>query len=280
VSAVKRRLEGAGPRWGLLALLIGSALGVWLGYWALVMWRVDPNDRSVFGDMFGGASALFSAFAFGGLIFTIVLQRDELQLQREELALTREELALTREEMKGQKLQLEEQNKTFRKQSFENTFFQLLGLHHSIVEALAVGSLRGRQVFPRLHEGLLNYFNAQRGLMRDAPSREVAVAAYDMLYADHETELGHYFRNLYHIFKYVDESDVSDTEKHRYTRFVRAQLSSAELVLLFYNALTERGAKFPELIVKYSLLHNMPRRQLLETAHRGLYDDAAYGAEA
>ena len=43
--------------------------------------------------MFGGMNALFSAFAFAGVIYTILLQRDELHLQRIELRDTRRELA-------------------------------------------------------------------------------------------------------------------------------------------------------------------------------------------
>jgi hypothetical protein len=42
--------------------------------------------------MFGAANALFSGFAFAGVIFAILLQRRELALQREELRFTRVEL--------------------------------------------------------------------------------------------------------------------------------------------------------------------------------------------
>jgi hypothetical protein len=51
------------------------------------------KSAAAFGDSFGGVNALFSAFAFGGLIYTILLQRKELSLQRLELSLTRDELA-------------------------------------------------------------------------------------------------------------------------------------------------------------------------------------------
>ena len=42
--------------------------------------------------MFGGLTSLFSGLAFAGLIYTINLQRRELQLQRKELRETRKEL--------------------------------------------------------------------------------------------------------------------------------------------------------------------------------------------
>ena len=53
---------------------------------------IDENRLGVYGDFFGSINAFVSALAFAGLIFTIVLQRKDLQLQRLELQLTREEL--------------------------------------------------------------------------------------------------------------------------------------------------------------------------------------------
>lgn len=53
---------------------------------------IDENHLGVYGDFFGSINAFVSALAFAGLIFTIVLQRRDLQLQRLELQLTREEL--------------------------------------------------------------------------------------------------------------------------------------------------------------------------------------------
>lgn len=55
----------------------------------------DWITRGQFGDMFGAANALFSSLAFGVLIYSIWLQRIELELQREELRETKEELKRT-----------------------------------------------------------------------------------------------------------------------------------------------------------------------------------------
>lgn len=52
----------------------------------------DWTIRGTFGDSFGAINSLFSGLAFGGIIYTILLQRTELKLQREELKLTRKEL--------------------------------------------------------------------------------------------------------------------------------------------------------------------------------------------
>ena len=80
------------------------------------------ESRGLFGDMFGVGNAVFSALAFAGVILAIFLQREELKLQRQELK-------LTRNEVKGQKEQLQTQAETLKKQTLENTFFELLRFH-------------------------------------------------------------------------------------------------------------------------------------------------------
>ena len=79
--------ESSKPLWfWVIALLVVVA---WAATWFLL--RNEPN-RGTFGDMFGAVNALFSGFAFAGVIYAILLQQNELRLQRKELSLTREEL--------------------------------------------------------------------------------------------------------------------------------------------------------------------------------------------
>lgn len=63
------------------------------GYWAVVSKYVEGlPSRGQFGDMFGGLTSLFTGLAFAGLIYTILIQRKELQYQREEITLQRIEM--------------------------------------------------------------------------------------------------------------------------------------------------------------------------------------------
>lgn len=68
-------------------------LSLWGANWLLQLWILGNwSDRGTFGDMFGSVNALFTGFAFAGIIYTTHLQRQELRLQREELSLQRQEL--------------------------------------------------------------------------------------------------------------------------------------------------------------------------------------------
>jgi len=217
--------------------------------------------------MFGAANALFSGLAFAGLIYAIWLQRLELQLQREELVATRAEL-------RGQKEQLEAQNRTLRKQSFENTFYQLLRLHNDIVNAIALNrvTLRGRDCFQYFFNELQNdWANRMRGGAQPSlASLHFLNEIYMGFYRGYESQLGHYFRSLYNTVKLVHDSEMED--KRLYTNLVRAQLSSYELLVLFYNSLSEMGReKFKPLIVEYDLLKHLPRDKLFDPNHASLY---------
>jgi hypothetical protein len=71
-------------------VIIQAALGYGI-YLLIPEWSM----RGQFGDLFGAVNALFSGLAFAGLIYTALLQREELSLQRKELILTRDELRRT-----------------------------------------------------------------------------------------------------------------------------------------------------------------------------------------
>ncbi len=99
------RSESKSAIWIVLLAIVAS----WAMYWIWVAPLVTDNK-------FDPLNTLFSGLAFWGVIYAILLQRNELALQRKELELTRQEL-------RGQKEQLESQNITLKQQRFENTFF-------------------------------------------------------------------------------------------------------------------------------------------------------------
>jgi hypothetical protein len=236
----------------------------WFGY-------TRPQNLADLGDLYGWVAALFSGFAFIGVIFAIILQREELKLQRNELELTREEL-------RGQKEQLQAQNKTFRQETFENTFFQLLRLHHDIVQALrvprahVVDPAEGRECFQVLFSTLQHRFN-ERPNIQDKQTR--IIESYEHFIREVQGFLGHYLRNLYNILNFVHTVGVEDP--NFYMNLVRAQLSTFELLLLFYAGLG--GAKtqnFKPLIERYSLFEGFPEERLMDLDHSSLYDRPAF----
>jgi len=66
-------------------------------------------------------------------------------------------------------------------------------------------------------------------------------------------------------------------DKTKYIRIVRAQLSTNEMLILFYNGLTDHGLKFKVLIEKYGLFKSLDVSRLLEEEHKLMYAESAYG---
>lgn len=251
-------------------------------YGISAFWPLTTANLSAFGDFLAGTAGILLALAGVGLIF-LAFQAQLLQIeqQREELRLTKDDMALARD-------QLAQQNDHLRRQRDEATFFQLVNLHHGIVEAiriphynvigqdgkidlvLAPGHSEGRHAFARIRQLVSEHFKISVSNEFEPPTIDAALKSYGAIYLLHQSELGHYFRNLYHIVKFVDGSSLED--KRRYANFIRAQLSSNELMLLAYNGVSFYGRrKFKPLIEKYQLLQNAPLRMLLDPTHKDAY---------
>ena len=304
----------------LMWLGICVVVGIVLYIWGVMMFPdfvSKVEQRGQWGDSFGVVVAFFSGLGFIALIWTIrqsnkqhrevlASQQEELRLQRKELELQRKELTYTREEIKGQKEQLAAQNTTLRHQNFESSFFQLLNSYNNIVDTIEVSISGGNKGTKRDSFRLLNYtlrYNEHqlseeslerifRGFLemeldsgKDTKQLISKITKrYEEFFAKDQEHVGHYFRHLYNMVKFVDEKDfLTYQEKKRYTNLIRAQLSSYELALLFYNCLSDEEKDFKPLVEKYALLKNIDFNLLLSNEHeklsnvlKELYENGAY----
>ena len=246
----------------LSTIIIGVIIFVFVSYCALIIvltWPITVfsiDKAGVFGDSFGIITALFSALAFGGVLIAILIQKEDLKLTREEIAT----------------------------QHIDNTFFQLLNLHNDIVNDIdlqktksqisQIQITRGRDCFKTFHQRLRNKYTP----FKDESKELIKIEnAYGRFFKENQAEVGHYFRNLYNLIKFVHKSEMED--KQRYVNIARAQLSSYELSLLFYNALyfySQGREKFKALIEEYALLENMDFDHLFKKEHKGEYNKGAY----
>lgn len=245
---------------------------------------------NLLGDFMSGTVA--SIWSLAGLFFIYVAflgQKQQLLNQQLEIMYSQLEVKYTRLELSGQKEEMMEQNNTLRLQKFENTFFQLLSLFNSIVNSLDIRNRKtlavttsGRDCFVIFYKRLSNYLDAiidseGTGMkeLRNASIIET-VEAYDKLYSEDKSDMSHYFRTIYHIIKFIDASDIEN--KKQYISIARAQLSSYEQILIFYNCLHENGSeKFKPLIEKYALFKNIDGSLVINQEHLNEYASGAYG---
>lgn len=242
--------------------------------------KLSISKYNELGDFIGGITAPFLSTV------TLVLLYLTYRSQKEEVAQSRQVL--------------ENQTETLNKQQFETTFFNMLNLHHDIVKTIDLKkkdrtlhemrqeahgliaenpkeTVYGRDCFRTFYEGYKVEYGKvvkEKHETNTYGYQEIINKAYENYYKRHQSDLGHYFRNLYHVFKLIKRSEVKN--KKEYASLVRAQLSSHELLMLFYNSLSDQGEKFKPLIEEFHILKGMPEDDLVNDKHKNLYSPSAF----
>ena len=235
---------------GISILFIFS---LWFFADTIMQWRYGCfGTEKSFGDIFNALSSLFTALAFAGLIVTIIIQRQDFN----------------------------KQNRINNIQEFENNFFRLLEQHHRIIDSFVIDTDSVKEqdfieLYPKgdnkivkldAFDFIAKYFKEKFNEVEKI--RFPVDKSYDTVFVhayQHNTfkkfgyMLGHYYRNLYHIVKFIheDKSLITFENKYKYIKILRAQLSAPEINLLAWNGLSQNGEAFKPLIEKYKLLKNM-----------------------
>lgn len=93
--------------------------------------------------------------------------------------------------------------------------------------------------------------------------QSLLLGIYDHYYHVHQSDLGHYFRNLYYIVWYIDSSNLSKDKKIQFLRILRSQLSNYEILMLAYNGLHPYGEDFRKYIEDYELIKSLNNEERL-----------------
>ncbi|MFZ5579889.1 MAG: putative phage abortive infection protein [Pseudomonadota bacterium] len=246
------------------------------------------NDLSRWGqtgDFFGGIlNPVFGFLSVLALVLTLRQNQKALQQNQEALEDSRIELSRSADALAKQVDHLE-------RQAFQVTYFELLKLLSEVVDSnVYVKKTRGRsafssppvsdeyngrRLFGKLYRDLV-YLISDGEKTRNTISRPKLLRdLYITFHEENEAYLGHYFRLLYNIVDFVDGSDALD--KKFYVNILRAQLSSSELLLLFYNVMSNMGReKMLPLVVKYDILKHLPLNELIEEGDKEVFDDIAF----
>ena len=237
-----------------IILLLG--IGVFVGVIVLLMvmhmknlilylFSISVHDAGAFGDCVGGIIGALTGLI--GIFFLYGTYRMQIQISQEQGSLQS-------------------------RQQFESAFFMLLTQQRNIVNSLEgkfVGYMKGedkkfsgyqylsalkRDLSLRLQE--LNYEPKLIAEERKNLLKLEVNVIYRDFFVGHVSQLGHYFRNLYHILKYINESDLPD--KKKYSDLMQAQMSSDELFLIAINGISNYGRRrMLPLLDRYSFLENL-----------------------
>ena len=118
----------------------------------------------------------------------------------------------------------------------------------------------------------------------------ICCSIYGHVFLTYQEQLGHYFRHLYNIVKFLDNEKQKSLEMVKgeknfiqlqidinkrfsnYFSFVHSMLSTSELAVLYYNSMLFPKAK--ELYIKYGMFNNLLDSNLINKQHSKLIKDA------
>lgn len=235
------------------------------------------------GDSYGIFNALFSGLAFLGVLLTIFFQsRDNkkrtvaeqfyqmLDVQQkviEEINVSQVRKAKKDEPVKvmnGRKAFVEfkiqmkylmrDINKVVEDEGFELTAVDIADISYAIFFYGSAPSWK-----PFMLQVLKDYEDVER--LVDAIIAKLDSNKRYFLTRPNQNYLSVYFRNMYNAIKLIDNCKLfSQKEKEGYVKILRAQLSNAELYILFFNIISRFGKKWIEkdYITKYQLIQNLP----------------------
>lgn len=239
--------------WTGLVAVVGSAFIYFAAF------REHPvgetGDWGAFGDFVSGIAGTALAGA------TLVAVALTLSLQARELDASRRVLR--------------DQARTLNKQTFEATFFQLLQRFTTIS-----APLHEKSTFDFFRTAVVRQFVDSHRPNRREDLLGAFQNAYAETYGDYEDSMAVYFRTLFHLIKVVEKASISPQDKADYISLIRAQLSTHELVVLFFNTAGSAEGRdgLRPLVEKYGMLKHMKH---LTIGHNiDAFRDAAVHADA
>ena len=259
---------------------------------ALMYWgNLETKETGPFGDSYGVVNTLFSGIAVVGIVWAILLQREEIISQREDLKHQREEMV--------------QQKLAIKKQNFESSFFQFLRMleeKYNSVEYQAhipvpdnvnpcdvKDDYNKNEVYHEVSGPI--EIKGETFIITKTKGHNAFIQAHlENDRASISISLNSYFLLLLSALQFVDESDFIQpgrcSEKKFYIDILRSRLTIYETILLCIMAAKPewwvlggeetKSHAFKKLIEKYSLFSDI----LVTGKHEDYipcYDLSAFG---
>lgn len=204
-------------KWSVMVIVV-VVVGAWLGSGLFIYWAWDDSQRGTIGDMFGAVNALFAGLAFAGIIFTIAMQRRDLELQRRTIEIQTVELKMQRAETARSADQLESQRK-------------LLNYQLTVAHVNELISLKNKKIgYLKLHSNKDNGEHVYAGMsaLTEVVRRKKTVGfPKDIL-----NVLDDFLRIFFYTLKYIDDSDLDEYHKRELKRLIVLEISKSELEII------------------------------------------------
>ncbi len=169
---------------------------------------------------------------------------------------------------------------------FENTFFKLISLHNNLAQDITIQKdaeekISGRDALKWFSNELKNKYKTS--IEEDYKTYDVDITlsvkyriikqVFEQMFNKHENSLSHYIRTFSNILKTIN--DVNNKDYYiDYTSILRAQLSTPEIIIIFYYALTyAKEDQLVYLLEETNIIDNNEKNILISEDHYNIFLD-------
>lgn len=209
---------------------------IWLLSWMLIQnyyGTRDDDGRGTFGDMFGAVNSLFAGLAFAGIIYTIIMQRKDLELQAESIKLQTkaiemqtEELGLMKQETARMADELENQRMIMNSQKVESMIFRLFQVIEKNFESIRIRKNIENFQKQEAINFIYKIINSERnnGLDRKTVfEREIKI---------YKSTFEKYTNSIIYTLQYIEDADIDKETKKVFAEILNASMGNLEILLL------------------------------------------------
>ena len=261
--------------------------------------KLDTEKLGHFGDFVGGLVGVFLTFLATVLIYlTYRSQKQELELSRE---------LFSKQNFENTFFNMLNVHRELRKEiSFDTSKASLLKNDAKIIKGKSFFEFAHKDFIelwkkeyveyetpkddPHSHDSLIEYKYDHSFRIGDTKNHTVdqhlvdkhlkfVIEKYNIFWKSYANYLGDYFRNIYHILKYISDEkknelkNVSSSSKKKiinkkykkYADILQSQMSYSELFFMFYNA--QKYTKVKPYIKEFDFVENLTINNLLDYKH-------------
>ena len=136
-------------------------------------------------------------------------------------------------------------------------------------------NIKGRDCFFEYYKEFQGEYINVKHKSPELLAKELCEIAFAKFIQKRRADFRHYFGAFYNLVEFVADSEIEP--KDFYINIVRTQLSSQQMVLLFYSSLSYSGSPhFKPLIERVHFFRNFPCDILVDQSHTKLYDASAF----
>lgn len=260
------------------SLLLSAVLFVIFGNWQFST-IMSEEKVGQFGDFVGGFIGTILAFA-ASLLYLLALKEQRKDVRKNQMSLQKqtEEFQNQVSELKQSRQAFQKQLEMMRIQQFESFFYSYFNVYLNIKAGITNKTPQGETVLNSFLSKMSDRLKDRTLCNKNEYDAYLfASKIYCQEIISSRFSLTHYFRTFYRLMTIAVSAPVeSISEKMKYVKIVRSQLTEDELLVLYYNSHSRYAGESQRLLYEFNVLKHLSPLHKYEIANRFVSKDKQF----